>query len=99
MKKTIKYSAAITMAELLAKTITMENGKPINEAKAEILYAADFFIWYAEEGKRAYGEIVPSNSIGKLRLVMRKAIGVAGLISPWNFPQAMLIVKHNKSFI
>jgi len=80
-------------SEYLAKIITAESGKPLRESVAEIAYAADFFVWYAEEGKRAYGEIVPANAKDKMRLVMRSPAGVAGIISPWNFPQAMLTRK------
>jgi len=80
-------------SEKLARIITLENGKPLRESMAEIAYAADFFVWYAEECKRANGEIVTSNDKNKWRLVVRQPIGVVGIISPWNFPMAMLTRK------
>jgi len=77
----------------LAEIITAENGKPVREAEGEVAYAADFFTWYAEECKRAYGEIVPANVKKKWRLVLRQPIGPVAIISPWNFPLAMLTRK------
>src|SRR5215831_14262073 len=73
-------------ADNLAKTLTMEQGKPVPEAKAEILHSADTFDWFAEEGKRAYGQIIPNSVPGKRHMTMKHPVGVVGAISPWNFP-------------
>src|SRR6516164_8236371 len=73
-------------ADNLARTLTMEQGKPVPEAKAEVLHSADTFEWFAEEGKRAYGQIIPNSAPGKRHLVIKHPVGVVGAISPWNFP-------------
>ncbi|MCK5284390.1 MAG: NAD-dependent succinate-semialdehyde dehydrogenase [Alphaproteobacteria bacterium] len=83
----------IYYADFLAVLMTLEQGKPIAEAKSEVLYGADFFEWYAEEGKRAYGDIIPSPIDGARILVTKQAIGVCGIITPWNFPSAMIARK------
>src|SRR5580692_2392041 len=70
----------------LARTLVLEAGKPIAQAKAEWGVAADLFEWFAEEGKRAYGRWVPPRSLAKRELVIRQPIGVVGLITAWNFP-------------
>jgi succinate-semialdehyde dehydrogenase / glutarate-semialdehyde dehydrogenase len=77
----------------LAKTICLENGKPMAQAHVEVEFAAEFFCWFAEEGKRMRGEIVPSNFSAKRRLVFRQPIGVAVVISPWNLPLAIVARK------
>jgi succinate-semialdehyde dehydrogenase/glutarate-semialdehyde dehydrogenase len=64
----------------------MEQGKPLPEAKAEILHSADTFEWFAEEGKRAYGQVIPTSRPGLRPLTMKHPVGVVGAISPWNFP-------------
>src|SRR2546423_1519450 len=75
------------MAESTATaTLTMEQGKPLAESKAEILHSADTFQWFAEEGKRAYGQVIPNSQPGKRHLTIKHPIGVVGAISPWNFP-------------
>ncbi len=79
--------------ERLARTLTLENGKPLAEARAEVAFAADFFTWFAEEGKRARGEVVPSNTPGRRRLVIRQPVGVVGVITPWNLPLAIVARK------
>lgn len=76
--------------EELAKIITLENGKPIKEARGEVAYTASFIRWYAEEARRIYGETIPANSPSNRILVQREPIGVCALITPWNFPSAML---------
>src|SRR4051794_3095212 len=73
-------------ADSIARTLTMEQGKPVPEAKAEILHSADTFEWFAEEGKRAYGQIIPNSQPGKRHLTFKHPVGVVGAISPWNFP-------------
>jgi succinate-semialdehyde dehydrogenase/glutarate-semialdehyde dehydrogenase len=73
-------------ADAIAKTLTMEQGKPVPEAKAEVLHSADTFEWFAEEGKRAYGQIIPNSVAGKRHLTIKHPVGVVGAISPWNFP-------------
>ncbi len=73
-------------ADAIARTLTMEQGKPLAEAKAEILHSADTFEWFAEEGKRAYGQVIPNSQPGKRHLTIKHPVGVVGAISPWNFP-------------
>ncbi|QLC73159.1 NAD-dependent succinate-semialdehyde dehydrogenase [Pseudomonas sp. LPB0260] len=77
----------------LAALMTWEQGKPLNEALGEIRYAASFIEWFAEEGKRAYGDIIPSPSADKRLLVIKQGIGVCAAITPWNFPAAMITRK------
>src|SRR6202008_4253828 len=73
-------------ADLLARTMTLEQGKPLPEAKAEVLHSADTFEWFAEEGKRAYGQVIPNSAPGKRHLTIKHPVGVVGAIGPWNFP-------------
>jgi succinate-semialdehyde dehydrogenase/glutarate-semialdehyde dehydrogenase len=73
-------------ADKLARDLTMEQGKPLPEAKAEVLHSADTFEWFAEEGKRAYGQVIPNSAPGKRHLVIKHPVGVVGAIGPWNFP-------------
>ena len=80
-------------ADGLAALMTVEQGKPLAEARGEIIYAASFLDWYAEEGKRAYGDIIPSPIEGARILVTKQPIGVCGVITPWNFPSAMITRK------
>ncbi|MCC6909510.1 MAG: NAD-dependent succinate-semialdehyde dehydrogenase [Phycisphaerales bacterium] len=77
----------------LAHLMTLEQGKPIAEARGEIAYAAAFMYWAAEEGKRLYGETIPASSPAKRILVLRQPIGVVAAITPWNFPSAMITRK------
>jgi succinate-semialdehyde dehydrogenase/glutarate-semialdehyde dehydrogenase len=77
----------------LAQLITAEGGKPLAEAKGEVTYGAAFIEWFAEEGKRAYGESIPSTSADKRLLTIRQAVGVCAAITPWNFPLAMITRK------
>jgi succinate-semialdehyde dehydrogenase / glutarate-semialdehyde dehydrogenase len=78
--------------ERLAQIITAEQGKPLFEARGEIAYGASYIDWFAEEGRRVYGDIVPG-SMDRRLLVLKQAIGVAAAITPWNFPSAMLARK------
>jgi len=73
-------------ADAIARTLTMEQGKPLAEAKAEVLHSADTFEWFAEEGKRSYGQVIPNSVPGKKHVTLKHPIGVVGAISPWNFP-------------
>jgi succinate-semialdehyde dehydrogenase/glutarate-semialdehyde dehydrogenase len=73
-------------ADAIARTLTMEQGKPLAEAKAEILHSADTFEWFGEEGKRAYGDVIPNSAPGKRHMTLKHPVGVVGAISPWNFP-------------
>ncbi|MGO9601609.1 MAG: NAD-dependent succinate-semialdehyde dehydrogenase [Isosphaeraceae bacterium] len=76
-------------ADRIARVLTQEQGKPLSEAKTEVLHAADTFEWFAEEGKRAYGRIIPPSNTAKRYYAIRHAIGVVGTITPWNFPAAL----------
>src|SRR5205823_4571827 len=73
-------------ADALARTMTMEQGKPVAEARAEVMHSADTFEWFAEEGKRAYGQLIPNSAPGKRHVTLKHPVGVVGAIGPWNFP-------------
>jgi succinate-semialdehyde dehydrogenase/glutarate-semialdehyde dehydrogenase len=77
----------------LAKLMTLEQGKPLAEAKGEIAYAASFIEWFAEEGKRIYGDTIPGHQADKRLIVIKQPIGVTAAITPWNFPAAMITRK------
>ncbi|XP_020818362.1 uncharacterized protein LOC110191764 [Drosophila serrata] len=77
----------------IAEIMTAESGKPINESKGEVAYGNAFVEWFAEEARRIYGEIVPSAAPNREIIVMKQPIGVAALITPWNFPMAMITRK------
>src|SRR5215204_5456381 len=79
--------------EHLAKVMTLEQGKPISESRGEIVYAASFIEWFAEEGKRVYGDVVPASFPDKRILVIKRPVGVTAAITPWNFPAAMITRK------
>ncbi|HLY56440.1 MAG TPA: aldehyde dehydrogenase family protein, partial [Stellaceae bacterium] len=79
--------------EDLAKLLTWEQGKPLAEARTEIAYAASFIEWFAEEGKRLYGDTIPAHGTDKRIVVLKQPIGVCVAITPWNFPSAMLTRK------
>ena len=80
-------------ADDLAVIMTAEQGKPLAESKGEIAYAASFIEWFAEEGKRIYGDTIPQNATGRRILVLKEPIGVFAAITPWNFPAAMITRK------
>ncbi|MCS7021967.1 MAG: NAD-dependent succinate-semialdehyde dehydrogenase [Gemmataceae bacterium] len=84
LKKTAELMRA--RADELARTMTLEQGKPVAEAKAEVLHSADTFEWFAEEGKRAYGQVIPPSNPQKRHLTIKHPVGVVGAIGPWNFP-------------
>ncbi len=77
----------------LAVIMTAEQGKPLSEAKGEIAYAASFIEWFAEEGKRIYGDTIPTHAADKRIVVIKEPIGVCAAITPWNFPAAMITRK------
>ncbi len=79
--------------EDLAETMTREQGKPLKEAAGEIQYANGFISWYAEEGKRVYGEQIPATQTNKRLFVSKQPVGVVAVITPWNFPAAMITRK------
>lgn len=87
------YDLLVQNQEELAKILTMEAGKPIKESLGEIVYGNAFVEWFAEEAKRMYGEIVPSPVKNRELMVLRQPIGTVGLITPWNFPFAMITRK------
>ncbi|HEV8060403.1 MAG TPA: NAD-dependent succinate-semialdehyde dehydrogenase [Gemmataceae bacterium] len=86
--KVLKKTAELMRerADLIARTLTLEQGKPLAEAKGEVLHSADTFEWFAEEGKRSYGQIIPNSVAGKRHMTLKHPVGVVGAISPWNFP-------------
>ncbi|MEN9784305.1 MAG: NAD-dependent succinate-semialdehyde dehydrogenase, partial [Pseudomonadota bacterium] len=79
--------------EDLAKLMTVEQGKPIAESRGEIAYGASFIEWFAEEGKRIYGDTIPTHAPDKRIVVIKQPIGVCAAITPWNFPNAMITRK------
>lgn len=79
--------------EALARLMTVEQGKPLAESRGEIAYAASFIEWFAEEGKRIYGDVIPGHQTDKRLLVIKQPIGVTAAITPWNFPAAMITRK------
>ncbi len=86
-------AALIEHQEEFGRLMTAEQGKPLAEARGEVAFAASYFEWFAEEGKRAYGEVIPSAFPGKRYSTIRQAAGVAAAITPWNFPVSMLARK------
>jgi succinate-semialdehyde dehydrogenase / glutarate-semialdehyde dehydrogenase len=76
-------------ADRIARALTQEQGKPLAEAKTEVLHAADTFEWFAEEGKRAYGRIIPPANVAKRHYAIKHPIGIVATITPWNFPAAL----------
>ncbi|WP_100400932.1 NAD-dependent succinate-semialdehyde dehydrogenase [Bacillus sp. FJAT-44742] len=87
------YRIMMEKQDELGELITKEMGKPLKEAKGEVAYAASFLEWFAEEGKRVYGEMIPASSREKRLMVIRQPVGVVGAITPWNFPLAMITRK------
>jgi succinate-semialdehyde dehydrogenase/glutarate-semialdehyde dehydrogenase len=87
------FDLMVESADDLAVILTAEQGKPLAEAKGEILYGAAFVDWYAEEAKRIYGETIPANTTSRRMLVLKQPIGVCAAITPWNFPMAMVTRK------
>ena len=87
------FDLMVARQEDLGRLLTAEQGKPLAEAKGEALYGASFIEWFAEEGKRLYGEVLQSPWPGKRLLTLRQPIGVVAAITPWNFPIAMITRK------
>ena len=87
------YELLMANQDDLATLMTAEQGKPFAEAKGEIAYAASFIEWFAEEGKRLYGDVIPGHQPDKRILVLRQPVGVVAAITPWNFPLAMITRK------
>ncbi|KGT93696.1 NAD-dependent succinate-semialdehyde dehydrogenase [Enterobacter cancerogenus] len=87
------YQLIIENQEPLAQLVVQEQGKVLAEARGEVLYAASFIEWFAEEGKRANGKTIPATKAGNLILTLKQPVGVVAAITPWNFPLAMLTRK------
>jgi len=87
------FELMIANTDDLALIMTTEQGKPLTEAKGEIAYAASFIEWFAEEAKRIYGDVIPQHQADKRLVVIKQPVGVCGLITPWNFPAAMITRK------
>ncbi|KAB0546002.1 NADP-dependent succinate-semialdehyde dehydrogenase [Pseudomonas argentinensis] len=87
------YELMLENQEDLARLMTIEQGKPLAEAKGEIAYAASFIEWFAEEAKRVYGDTIPGHQADKRLIVIKQPIGVTAAITPWNFPAAMITRK------
>ena len=87
------FDLIIAHTEDLAQLMTAEQGKPLAEARGEVAYGASFIEWFAEEGKRAYGDIIPTTGADRRLMVLKQPIGVCAAITPWNFPIAMITRK------
>lgn len=87
------YTLQMDHVDDLARILTTEQGKPLSEAKGEIRYGASFVEWFAEEARRAYGDVIPGHAGGIRILTIRQPVGVAAAITPWNFPNAMITRK------
>jgi len=87
------YDLMMEHQDDLGELLSREQGKPFSEGKGEIVYGAGFIEWFAEEGKRAYGDVIPSHQPDKRIVVIKQGIGVVGAITPWNFPNAMITRK------
>ena len=87
------FNLLLEHQEDLATLMTLEQGKPLAEARGEIAYAASFLEWFAEEGRRAYGDVIPPHQADKRVLAVKEPVGVCAAITPWNFPAAMITRK------
>ncbi|QED48979.1 NAD-dependent succinate-semialdehyde dehydrogenase [Cytobacillus dafuensis] len=87
------YQIMMERKEELARLMTIEQGKPLKAARNEVQYGADFLLWYAEEAKRVYGEIIPAPRRDQRFLAIRQPVGVVGAITPWNYPVSMITRK------
>ncbi|OWW22889.1 NAD-dependent succinate-semialdehyde dehydrogenase [Noviherbaspirillum denitrificans] len=87
------FELILASQEDLAKLMTLEQGKPLAEARGEVAYGASFIEWFAEEGKRVYGDVIPSPAGDKRLIVIKQPVGVTAAITPWNFPIAMITRK------
>lgn len=87
------YEYVVQHADDIARGLTSEQGKPLEEARNEVMYGASYIRWYAEEAKRIYGETVPASKPGKRISLLRQPVGVVAAVTPWNFPCAMIARK------
>lgn len=87
------HALILENSEDLAVLMTLEQGKPLSEARGETQYGASFIKWFAEEARRAYGETIPSPSVDRRIVILKQPVGVCGAITPWNFPIAMITRK------
>jgi len=87
------FDLIISNKEELAQIMTIEQGKPINESRGEIVYGASFIEWFAEEAKRVYGDTIPDPLTDRRIVVLKQPVGVVASITPWNFPNAMITRK------
>ena len=87
------FELILANQDALAALLTQEQGKPLAEARGEIVYAASFIEWFAEEAKRVYGDVIPGHTADKRIVVLKQPIGVVAAITPWNFPAAMITRK------
>jgi succinate-semialdehyde dehydrogenase/glutarate-semialdehyde dehydrogenase len=87
------YELIMENQEDLARLMTAEQGKPLAESRGEVAYGASFVEWFAEEGKRTYGDVIPHHAPGKRLITIKQPVGVIAAITPWNFPNAMITRK------
>src|SRR5690242_2140380 len=87
------YELMMAAQEDLAQLMTAEQGKPLAESRGEVAYGASFVEWFAEEGKRIYGDVIPTNIRGRRIVVLKEPVGVVAAVTPWNFPNAMITRK------
>lgn len=87
------FNLIVARADELSLLLTLEMGKPLKEARGEVLYGASYIEWFSEEAKRAYGDVIPAPSANQRIIVVRQPVGVCAAITPWNFPNAMLARK------
>src|ERR1700735_243526 len=87
------FELILANQEDLARLMTAEQGKPLSESRGEIAYAASFIEWFAQESRRAYGQVIPGHMADKRLVVLRGPVGVVGALTPWNFPSAMITRK------
>ena len=87
------YDLMVANKDDLAAIMTAEQGKPLAESAGEVMYGASFIEWFAEEGKRVYGDVIPTHLPDRRILTIKQSIGVVGIVTPWNFPNAMITRK------
>lgn len=87
------FDLIVRHTEDIARLMTAEQGKPLAESRGEVAYAASFIEWFAEEGKRTYGDVIPTHAPDKRIVVLKQPVGVVAAITPWNFPAAMITRK------
>ena len=87
------FELCMAAQEDLARIMTLEQGKPLSEARGEIAYGSSFLEWFAEEARRVYGDLIPAPLPGRRIMVLKQPVGVVGAITPWNFPNAMITRK------